>query len=144
MVDQYDRLFSVLAEVTSDGNAVHCIEDLDIYNSPRDILGFWITRCGFRTFSSTGLRLPCQCNLRFRIPIFVGIPNSLSLFIDSKAQDSGFTKPKFPGFQVSLPRVTQSLGILGPGNAYKNICKSLTHPKVVMLTKAHQIPSQVP
>ena len=30
MVDQYGRLFIVLAEVTSDGNAVHCIEDLDI------------------------------------------------------------------------------------------------------------------
>ena len=51
MVDKYGRLFIVLAEVTSDGNAVHCIEDLDIYNSPRDVLGFWITRCGFRTFS---------------------------------------------------------------------------------------------
>ena len=40
MVDQYGRLFIVLAEVTSDGNAVHCIEDLDIDNSPRDVLGF--------------------------------------------------------------------------------------------------------
>ena len=30
MVGQYRRLFIVLAEVTSDGNAVRCIEDLDI------------------------------------------------------------------------------------------------------------------
>ena len=30
MADQCGRLFIVLAEVTSDGNAVRCIEDLDI------------------------------------------------------------------------------------------------------------------
>ena len=37
--------------------------------------------------------------LGFRIPIVSGIPDSLSCIPDSKAQDSGFHKPRFPGIR---------------------------------------------
>ena len=36
----------------------------------------------------------------FWIPIFSGIPDSLSCIADSKAYDSGFHKQNFPGFQI--------------------------------------------
>ena len=47
----------------------------------QDILGFWIQRCEFRILD-TGFRNSCQFGTR--------IP-------DSKAQDSGFHKQRFPG-----------------------------------------------
>ena len=45
--------------------------------------------------------------LGFWIPIFSGIPDSLSCILDSKAQDSGFNEQTFPGilnFPDSLTR----------------------------------------
>ena len=44
--------------------------------------------------------------LGFWIPIVSGIPDSLSCFLDFKAQDSGFHKQKFHGFlllQAQIP-----------------------------------------
>ena len=37
--------------------------------------------------------------LKFRIPIVSGIPDSLNCILDSKALDSGFHKQKFPRFR---------------------------------------------
>ena len=37
--------------------------------------------------------------LGFRIPIVSGIPDSLSCIPDSKALNSGFNKPRFPGMR---------------------------------------------
>jgi len=43
-------------------------------------------------------------DLGFRILIVSGIPDSLSCIPDSKAQDSGFQKQKFPGFSIQLQK----------------------------------------
>ena len=39
------------------------------------------------------------------------IPDSLSWIPDSKAQDSGFLKKKFPGFQILQAKVSRILEI---------------------------------
>ena len=58
----------------------------------QDSLGFWIPHHGF------GIPGSLSVVLEFRIPIVSGIPDSLNCILDSKAQDSGFHKQKFPGF----------------------------------------------
>ena len=47
--------------------------------------------------------------LAFRIPFAGGIPDSLSCFLDSKAQDYIFWIPqaKFPGFHISQARISR-------------------------------------
>ena len=59
-----------------------------------NILGFWILRRGFQIpgylFQSLSLELG------FWIPVVSGIPDSLSCIPDSKVQDLGFHKQKFP------------------------------------------------
>ena len=47
---------------------------------------------GFQVLDSRSFSV----DLGFRIPIVIGIPDSYSCFPDSKAQDSGFYKQKFP------------------------------------------------
>ena len=42
----------------------------------------------------------CQSNFEFWIPVFNGIPDSLSCFPDFKAQDSGFYTQNFPLFWI--------------------------------------------
>ena len=54
----------------------------------KDSHGFWIPRPGFRSL---------LVKFGFWIPNFSRIPDSLSCIPDSKAQDSGFHKKKFPG-----------------------------------------------
>ena len=54
----------------------------------------WIPRRGFR-IQGTGFQF-LSVKLGPCIPIFSGIPDSLSCIPDSKAQDSGFHKQKFP------------------------------------------------
>ena len=54
----------------------------------KDSHGFWIPRPGFRSL---------LVKFGFWIPNFSMIPDSLSCIPDSKAQDSGFHKKKFPG-----------------------------------------------
>ena len=63
----------------------------------QDSLGFWIPH----QIPNSSPLLPdsLSVELRFWIPIVSGIPNSLSCIPDSNAQDSGFHKQKFPGFQ---------------------------------------------
>ena len=56
----------------------------------QDSLGFWIPDTGFQYLS---------VELGFWIPIVSGIPETLSCIPDSKTQDSGFHKQKFPGFR---------------------------------------------
>ena len=56
----------------------------------QDSLGLWIPRRGFRILG-TGFQY-LSVELGFWIPIVSGIP-------DSKAQDSGFHKLKFPGYR---------------------------------------------
>ena len=61
----------------------------------KDSHGFWIPRPGFR-IPGTGFR-SLSVKFGFWIPSFSRIPDSLSCIPDSKAQDSGFHKKKFPG-----------------------------------------------
>ena len=67
---------------------------------PKGIQGtlrFWIPRLGFR-IPGTGFQ-SLLVKLGFWIPIVSGIPESLSCISNSIAQDSGFNKQKFLGFQ---------------------------------------------
>ena len=68
------------------------------WNGINDSLGFWILRCGFW--------IPGYFNLlsvepRFWVSIDSWVSDSLSCIPDSKAQDFGFHKQKFPGFRNS-------------------------------------------
>ena len=59
----------------------------------QDSLVFWIPRRGY---PDSRYWIPvCQWNLDFWIPIASGIPDPLSCFPDSKAQDSGLHKQSF-------------------------------------------------
>ena len=67
----------------------------------------------------------CQRNLEFGLPIFIGIPDSLSCIPDSKAHDSGFHEQKFPLF--SIPKRKKKL--FCPATVLlkaRNICKILS------------------
>ena len=57
-------------------------------------LRLWIPRRGMIRIPGTGFQSLLEIR-GFRIPIVSGIPHSLSRIPDSKAQDSGFHKPKF-------------------------------------------------
>ena len=61
--------------------------------------GFWIPHHGFR-IPGTGFQ-SLSVELGFWIPIAGGIPDSLSCIPDSRAQDFGFHKQKFPRFRNS-------------------------------------------
>ena len=63
----------------------------------QDSLGFWNPHGGF-WIPDTGFQYSSVV-LGFWIPIFSGIPDSLRRIADSKTQDSGFHKLKFPRFQ---------------------------------------------
>ena len=63
----------------------------------KDSLGFWIPRPRF-CIPGTGFR-SLLVKFGFWIPIFSRVPDSLSCIPNSKAQDSGFHKKKFPGAQ---------------------------------------------
>ena len=52
--------------------------------------------------------------LGFWIPIVNGNPDSLSCIPDSKTQDLGFHKQKFPGFRNSDSLIWGELGIALP------------------------------
>ena len=77
----------------------------------QDSIGFWISTLWILDSSYWILDL-CQLldsgslsvEFGFRIPIFGGIPDSLSFIPDSKTQDFGFQRQKFPdsGIRSSL------------------------------------------
>ena len=71
-----------------------------LYKGTQDSLWFWIPSCGFR-IPGTGFQY-LSVELRLLIPIFSGIPDSLSCIPDSKTQDSGFHKQNFLGFRIPL------------------------------------------
>ena len=49
-------------------------------------------------------QIPHRWNDSFwKIPVLIGIPFSLSCIPDSKAQDSGFRKEKFPHSEIRIP-----------------------------------------
>ena len=49
--------------------------------------------------------------LRFRIPIISGIPDSLSKISDSKAQDAGFNKQNFSKVWIPQAKISRIWGI---------------------------------
>ena len=67
----------------------------------QDSLGFWTPCRGFR-IPGTGFQF-LSVELEFWISIVSGIPDSLSCFPDSKAQDSRFHQQKFPDSEILIP-----------------------------------------
>ena len=67
----------------------------------QDSLGFWIPHRGFQ-IPGTGFQ-SLSVELGFVVPIFAGIPDSLSCIPDSKAQNSGFLKHNFLGSGIRIP-----------------------------------------
>ena len=55
--------------------------------------------------------------LRFRIPVISGIPDSLSKISDSKAQDSGFHKQNFSEVWIPQAKFSRSLEFPGFGES---------------------------
>jgi len=47
--------------------------------------------------------------LRFQIPIFSGIPHSLSCILNSKVQDSGIHKQNFLDYRIPQAKISQIL-----------------------------------
>ena len=62
---------------------------------------------GFQVLNSS----ICKWNIGFRIPIVSGIPDSLCCIPDSKTQDSGFHKQKFPDSGIRILLHGGALGL---------------------------------
>ena len=65
--------------------------------------GFQAVDSGFQLLDSRSYTV----ELGFRIPIVRGIPDSDSCIPDSKAQDSGFHKQKFPRFRILHAKISR-------------------------------------
>ena len=65
--------------------------------------GFHAVDSGFQLLVSRSYTV----ELGFRIPIVRGIPDSDSCIPDSKAQDSGFHKQKFPRFRILHAKISR-------------------------------------
>ena len=65
--------------------------------------GFHAVDSGFQLLGSRSYTV----ELGFRIPIVSGIPDSHSCIPDSKAQDSGFYKQKFPRFRILRAKISR-------------------------------------
>ena len=65
--------------------------------------GFHAVDSGFQLLDSRSYTV----ELGFRIPIVRGIPDSDSCIPDSKAQDSGFHKQKFPRFRILHAKISR-------------------------------------
>ena len=50
--------------------------------------------------------------LGFWIPILIGIPNSLSCILDSKAEGSGLQEQNFPGFRILQAIISRTEDLL--------------------------------
>ena len=91
----------------------------------QDTLGFWIPRRGFR-IPITGSR-SFSVELGFWIRIVSGILDSYTCIPNSKAQDSGFHKQKFPRFWIpnaKISRISES-GFLYMGRVRR--CMRFNH-----------------
>ena len=65
--------------------------------------GFHAVDSGFQLLDSRSFSV----ELGFRIRIVSGIPDSYSCIPDSKAQDSGFHKQKFPRFRIPNAKISR-------------------------------------
>ena len=67
--------------------------------------GFHAVDSGFHLLDSRSFSV----ELGFRIRIVSGIPDSYTCIPDSKAQDSGFHKQKFPRFRIPNAKISRIL-----------------------------------
>ena len=93
--------------------------------------GFHAVDSGFHLLDSRSFSV----ELGFRIRIVSGIPDSYTCIPDSKAQDSGFHKQKFPRFRIpnaKISRIPES-GFLYMGR--DRFCADQTNVLSVFLTE---------
>ena len=127
-LDQYNNIKLVEKSVSPVLFSPHVRESKTLLDS-----GFHAVDSGFHLLDSRSFSV----ELGFRIRIVSGIPDSYTCIPNSKAQDSGFHKQKFPRFRIpnaKISRIPES-GFLYMGQLFSKKAKQITFlPQLMKLT----------